>query len=76
MNPFKAFNKWYDGLEPLKRFLFFLFVFALPFSYAQAAISNPEMGKVTGIPLWVNLLIIGIILIIVVSRILTRLKKS
>ena len=76
MNPFTLFNKWYDNKKEPFRFLFFLLVFAIPFTYAQATILEPKLRKLTGIPVWINFLIIGIIISIVISRILSHLKKS
>jgi len=70
-NPFTLFNTWYDAIKEPYRFLFFFFVFALPFSFAQVDIRDWHFA-----PKWLDLSVIVIVVAIVISRMIRGLKTT
>jgi hypothetical protein len=72
--PLTRFNTWYDSIEEPKRFLFFFFLLALPFIFAQADITTSTGIRI--FPKWLDYIIIIAVVLLVFSRMALKLKNT
>lgn len=66
LNIIKKFNDWYDRIQEPWRFLFFLFVFALPIIHVHAF----------DYPWWIRITVSVPVLTLVIYRIVRTIKKA
>ena len=66
INTIKKFNNWYDRIKEPWRFLFFLFVFAMPITHVHAF----------DYPAWVRIVVSAPVLTLVVYRMYRTIAKA